>query len=153
MQLLSYAQLFALKEQESEIWAAKKRATIVSLQKNDAAIQIREHQTGISAKEQESDIYAKIKYLLQVIYTANQQVIGKLNQEKEMLETEKAQLEKGNKLSGYIYQQKSSVSFKAVLPKNNFVPSRQQQEQVSSNYGRHGLYQKTAVFKKREEVI
>ncbi len=145
--LLSYSQLFAMREQESGRWSEKKKEMLSFLEQTDQSLKIREEQTGISARDQETALFSDIKYLLESIYSNNQRILNELNQEKENLDVEKTQLEKGTKLSGYIYQQKSNVTFKPMLSKKRPDPSTVYAANSSGNYGRIKMYQKTLIQK------
>ena len=115
--LLVESQHFVAVEQDSEqIYRLKKRAIVFTdLKKTDDRIAQREKTIGISAHAQEEEIFKKIKYLIQSIQNNNTVSLNRLALENQKLKHEKSQLEKSNKLSGYIFQQKSNVPFKPII--------------------------------------
>jgi len=80
---------------------------LCQLERTDLALQSREKQLGIEARRQEKQQYRMIGALLEAIRENNAQHLCRLEQAKRRLEKERASLEKGSKLSGYISQQKS----------------------------------------------
>jgi len=73
---------------------------------NDRALEKRERDIKISAKTQEARLFRDINSILQAIQENNTQTIGRLQREIKKVELERFQLQHGNKLTGYITQQR-----------------------------------------------
>lgn len=83
------------------------RAQIVSaLSINDQALKSRERALNISADGQEPALFNDIKSILTAINDNNNQTINRLEVEIKQVEREQSRLNRGNKLTGYINQQK-----------------------------------------------
>ena len=84
-----------------------RKKLVVDLHINDRNLQQREDETGISAESQEKKQLKEIKQILVAIQENNNRTIFKMEEEKKTLDTERANLDKENKLSGYISHQKN----------------------------------------------
>ncbi|PCI27930.1 MAG: hypothetical protein COB67_07495 [SAR324 cluster bacterium] len=108
-QLLLASQKYALPQQEAAAEEIlKSRAELIPfLELNDRCIEQREGEIGCLAKIQEKELYQDINFMIQAIADNNQIGILLLEEEKKVLTLEKKQLERGNKVSGYLKQQSS----------------------------------------------
>ena len=105
-QLLALSIQTAIDEQSIDT-VAENRAEIVSaLNINNEALGSREASTGIKAGQQETGLFKDINSILIAIQDNNAQAVNKLEKEIRDVERERSRLRNGNKLTGYITQQK-----------------------------------------------
>lgn len=108
---------FVTVETELEILLKRRKEIFMQLQINDRCIDKRCEQLEFSVKSHHPEIINNFRRLLTIITENNQQSIQNYEREKIQLKLEKLKLKEGNKLSGYIYQQKAKVTFKSILSK------------------------------------
>jgi hypothetical protein len=108
---------FVTVETELETLLKRRQEIFIQLQINDRCIDKRCEQLDVSGKFLYPEIISNFKRLLTIIAENNQQSIQNYEKEKIQLKLEKLKLNEGNKLSGYIYQQKAKVTFKSILSK------------------------------------
>jgi len=104
-------------EIELETLVKRRKEIFAQLQINDLCIDKRCDQLETSSKFLYPEVINNFKRLLTIIAENNQQSIQNYEKEKSRLKLEKLKLYKGNKLSGYIYQQKANVTFNSILEK------------------------------------
>ncbi len=115
--LLVQSQHFVAAEQDSEriFWLKRRTLVFGDLKRVDECIAQRERASGISAYRQEKGALATIKYLLQSIRNNNSASLNRLQAESRDLKREKSQLEKGAKLSTYLFQQKANAPVAPII--------------------------------------
>jgi len=127
--LLTVSQLFLLDQKTSKTTQILKQRQVLleQLQQNDHAIQKHEASTGIIAVRQEKVIARKINRLVKSIHENNSQTIEYLNREKKILELERLQMERNNKLTDYIAQQNGTKSMRNRSRQHIIAPMRKNQ--------------------------
>ncbi len=111
-QLVRQSIQFVIEEQTNDRMLTIRLEILAGLQRNDTAIKTREQQTGIDAMKQEPKLFREIGSIMHTIEENNKQAISKNSRKKKEIEFEKFNLEKENKVSGYIHQTKSYNSLK-----------------------------------------
>ena len=106
-QLLSLSIQSAIDEYTPETGALGREQLMDALAINERALESRENDLGIKAGRQEAKIFHEIGNILVAIQDNNKQAVEKLEKEMKLVEGERSRLLRGNKLSGYISQQKS----------------------------------------------
>ena len=106
---------FVTIEAEMEALVKRRKEIFNQLHINDLCINKRCDQLKTSIKFYYPEFVNNFKRLMTIISENNQQSIQNYEKERKQLKLEKLNLNEGNKLSGYIYQQKANVTFKSIL--------------------------------------
>lgn len=106
---------FVTIETEQETLVKRRKEIFAQLQINDLCIDKRCEQLCTSVKTIYPDFIINFNRLMTIISDNNQQSIQNFEKERKQLNLEKLNLNEGNKLSGYIYQQNANVTFKSIL--------------------------------------
>ena len=116
--MLRQSQLLQIRngDQEMQQLIEEKQQTYENLLKNDAFIKLRELETGIDSLHLDQHLTREIGFIMQSIQENNSAVIGRFEQEKTGLETEKNQLTRSRRLSGYIQHNKQTPYNSRMTP-------------------------------------
>jgi hypothetical protein len=106
---------FVTIEAELEALVKRRKEIFNQLQINDLCINKRCDHLETSIKFYYPEFINNFKRLMTIISENNQQSMQNYEKERKQLKLEKLNLNEGNKLSGYIYQQKANVTFKSIL--------------------------------------
>ena len=116
--ILTYSQRYNIEtnEPKGEELLALRKEVFSQLNKNDQAIRSWEKRTGLEAKSTVPDVFIDLSFLMHSIHENNQAKIGSLETERDLLNQEKANLERGNKISGYFRPRSRNTSVGTVTP-------------------------------------